>query len=307
MLKVKKFSFILSPVLAGLFLFFFLLFYSLHVPIPSTNKPLIFYNSEKRVDLNQVLKKTLHTAHQSITLHTYAFTDLSLLSLLEKQAEKGISIHIYYDKKASSPVSFLEKENFYFHPTEGKGLIHEKLWIIDEELLFIGSTNLTPSSLKMHDNLMVGLYAPPLAKALSEGRPEEFHLETDWASLHSYSLPSKRGFEALLETLDQAKKEVILSLFTFTHPLIAEKLINLHKKGVKINLKLDRGTAHGASKNIKKLFESEGIFVQTSQGLQLHHHKWAKIDQKTHIIGSANWTKAAFNKNNDLILIINIK
>lgn len=200
-----------------------------------------------------------------------------------------------------------KKENFYFHSTEGKGLIHEKLWIIDQKLLFIGLTNLTPSSLRMHDNLMVGLYAPPLAKTLSEGRPEEFHLETDWASLHTYSLPSKRGFEALLETLDQAKKEIFLSLFTFTHPQIAEKLIQLHKKGIKINLKLDGGTARGASKKIKKLFESEGIPVQTSQGLQLYHHKWAIIDQKTHIIGSANWTKSAFNKNNDLILIINIK
>ncbi|MDN3509552.1 MAG: phospholipase D-like domain-containing protein, partial [Candidatus Neptunochlamydia sp.] len=288
MLKVKKFSLVLSPVLIGLFLFSFLLFYSLHIHIPSDNKPLIFYNSEKRVDLNQLLKKTLYIAQESVILHTYAFTDLSLLSLLKKQAEKGVSIHIHYDKKVSPSLHLLEKENFHFHPTEGKGLIHEKLWIIDEKILFIGSTNLTPSSLKMHDNLMVGLYVPPLAKVLSQGRPEAFHLETDWAILHTYCLPSKQGLEALLESLDQAKKEIFLSLFTFTHPQIAEKLIQLHKKGVKIHLKLDRGTARGASKNIKKLFESEGIPVQTSHGLQLYHHKWATIDQKTHIIGSAN-------------------
>ncbi len=305
--KVKRFSLILSPVLAGLFLFLFLLFYSLHTPIPSTNKPLIFYNSEKRIDLNQLLKKALSTAQESVTLHTYAFTDLSVLSLLKKQAEKGICIHIHYDKKASPSLHFLENDNLHFHPTEGKGLIHEKLWIIDEKLLFIGSTNLTPSSLKMHDNLMVGLHAPPLAKALSERRPESLHLETNWATLHTYCLPSKQGFEALLESLDQAKKEISLSLFTFTHLQIAEKLIQLHKKGVKINLKLDGATARGASKNIKKLFESKGIPVQTSQGLQLYHHKWATIDQKTHIIGSANWTKSAFIKNKDIILIINIK
>lgn len=268
---------------------------------------MIFYDSEKRIDLNQLLKKVLFTAQESVILHTYAFTDLSLLSLLKKQAERGISIHIHYDKKVSPPLHVLEKENFHFHPTEGKGLIHEKLWIIDEKLLFIGSTNLTPSSLKMHDNLMVGLYAPPLAKILSMERPQAFHLETDWATLHAYCLPGKQGLEALLESLDQAKKEICLSLFTFTHPQIAEKLIQLHKKGIKVHVKLDGGTAKGASKKIKNLFESQGIPVQTSQGLQLYHHKWATIDQKTHIIGSANWTKSAFNKNKDIILIIKIK
>lgn len=297
----------ISPVLAGLFLFFFLLVYSLYTPLPSPKKPIIFYNSERRIDLNHTLKKIINTAKKSITLHTYSLTDLSILSLLKNRAEKGISIHLYYDKKASLPLDLLNQKNFHFHPIQGKGLIHEKLWIIDETLLFLGSTNLTPSSLKMHDNLMVGLYVPPLAKTLSKKRPEEIHLETDKAAFHYYSLPNKSGFKALLETLDQAQKEVSLSLFTFTHPEIAEKLIALHKKGIKITLKLDRGTARGASKDVKRILENEKIHVQTSQGLQLFHHKWAIIDQKTHILGSANWTKAAFNKNNDLILIINIK
>ncbi|MEM8727217.1 MAG: phospholipase D-like domain-containing protein [Chlamydiota bacterium] len=277
------------------------------MPLPSNEKPLLFYNSEKRVDLNRLLKKAVFAAQESVILHTYAFTDLSLLSLLKKQREKGISIHIHYDKKASPPIDVLEKENFHFYPTEGKGLIHDKLWIIDEKLLFTGSTNLTRSSLKMHDNLMVGLYVPPLAKILAKGRPEAFYLETDWATLQTYCLPGQRGLEAVLESLDRAEKEISLSLFTFTHRRIAEKLIRLHKKGIKIDLTLDRGSARGASKNIKKLLESEGIRVQTGRGLQLHHHKWAVIDRKTHIVGSANWTQAAFNKNNDLILIIDLK
>lgn len=304
MLKAKRFSLFLSPALAGLFLFFFLIFVSLHISLPNPKRPLIFYNSEKRADLSRLLRKSLYAAEKSITLRTYSLTDLSLLSLLKKLAEKGIAVHLYYDKKASPSLASLAKENFYLHPMEGKGLFHEKLWIIDKKLLFIGSANLTPSSLKMHDNLMLGLYAPPLAEALSEEHFETFHFETEWASFEVHCLPSKQGLKALLRTLDDARKEVSLSLFTFTHPEIAEKLISLHKKGVKVNLKLDRGAAQGAGKKIKKGLESNGIPVQTSQGLQLFHHKWAIIDQKTHIIGSANWTKSAFNKNKDLILII---
>lgn len=303
MLKVKRFSVVLGPALVGLFL----LFYALYVPLPSENRPLILYNSEKRCDLNRLLKKALTTAKKSVVLRTYAFTDFSLLSLLKKQGDKGVVIHLHYDQKQSPSLHSFQCKNIHFHPTKGKGLIHDKLWIIDDTSLFIGSANLTPSSLKMHDNLMVGLYAPPLAKVLSEKRPETFHLETDWASLDVYCLPNKKGLEALLQTLDQAKKEITLSLFTFTHLEIAEKLIEQHKKGVKIHLTLDGSSARGASKKIKQLLESRGISVKTSQGLQLYHHKWATIDHNTHIVGSANWTKAAFNKNSDILLLINTK
>lgn len=304
-LKVKKSN--VSPVLAGLFLFIFFLTFSLYVPLPTPKNPIRFYNSEKRADLSRTLCVAIKKAQKSITLHTYSLTDTSLLTLLKKRGKEGITINLYYDKKASPSLKILEEENFHFHPTTGKGLFHEKIWIIDEKLLFLGSTNLTPSSLKMHDNLMVGLYAPPLAEKLSQKRPDELELLVGNHSVHYFSLPSSNALEALLRALNKAEREVFLYLFTFTHPLLAEKLIELHKKGVKITLNLDGTTARGASKNVKKLLENEGISVQTSQGLQLLHHKWAVIDQKTHILGSANWTKAAFNKNKDFILIINNK
>jgi phosphatidylserine/phosphatidylglycerophosphate/cardiolipin synthase-like enzyme len=41
-----------------------------------------------------------------------------------------------------------------------------------------------------------------------------------------------------------------------------------------------------------------------SQGQQLLHHKWAIVDEEQWIMGSANWTKAAFAKNEDFLLIL---
>ncbi|MCB1107705.1 MAG: hypothetical protein KDK76_06395 [Chlamydiia bacterium] len=159
----------------------------------------------------------------------------------------------------------------------------------------------------MHQNLMVGLYAPTLAKELSSNRPKEIKLSLGNRDLHYFSLPNEKGLEALLATLDQAEKKVQLSLFTFTHPLLVEKLIELHKKGVKVCVKLDGTTAEGASRKAREMLEKEGIKVKISKGRELFHHKWAEVDKKIFIIGSANWTKSAFNKNRDFILFINNK
>ena len=302
--KVRRFKRLFIGGAYGLFLSLFLIIYSLHISLPCLKKPLLFYNSEKGKDLNLLLKKAIASAQMSIILRTYGLTDPVILSLLKKKAQQGISISLYYDQRANPDLAHLNERHFHFYPMKGKGLIHEKIWIIDETLVFIGSANVTPSSLRMHENLMVGMHAPFLAKTLAKKRPSALHISLGEHQIHYYSLPSQDGLNAVLTTLDQAKKKVSLSFFTFTHPLIGEKLIELYKKGIKIDIKLDKGSAEGSSKKIKDTLESQGISIQTSQGIQLFHHKWAIIDKKTHIIGSANWTRAAFDKNQDLILII---
>jgi phosphatidylserine/phosphatidylglycerophosphate/cardiolipin synthase-like enzyme len=274
---------------------------ALYTSLPSAQKPLQFYRSSERNDLNRVLTQSIKKAHRTITLKTYALTDLSLLSLLKKRAREGIVVDLYYDEKASPLLTQLEGEYFHLHPQKGKGLFHEKIWIFDEEKVFLGSTNLTPSSLRMHENMMVGLFAPKLAKALSEGRPPMFQEE----GLTYYSLPQSEAFGALLKTLRGAQKRVSLTLFTFTHPEIAEVLRELHQKGVKISLKLDGTSARGSSQKVKEFLNNVGIHVEVTQGLELCHEKVGVIDQEVYIIGSANWTKAAFQKNKDFILIIN--
>ncbi|WP_194848038.1 phospholipase D-like domain-containing protein [Candidatus Neptunochlamydia vexilliferae] len=284
-----------------------LVFYATWVPLPTEKTPFHLYSTDKRDDLKKTLLSALKRAKHSITLHTYALTDQAVLSLLKKKGEKGMLVHLYYHKKASPELETLEWKNVHFHPIKGRGLMHEKIWIIDQKTLFLGSANLTTSSLKMHDNLMVGLYAPALAEALSQKRVEERVLEVGGRSLHYFSLPSQKGLEALLEALDQGEREVSAALFTFTHPLLVKKLIELHERGVKVSLTLDRTTSHGASKKALEALEEAGIRVKISSGLQLCHHKWAQIDQKILIIGSANWTAAAFEKNRDFILIIKMK
>ena len=301
--KGKRFKLrysIVPAVLAGIFF----LFYILHISLPSSKNPYHLYSTDQGDDLKEVLKKSIRRSKESITLRTYAITDLGILSLLKKKAEEGVEIHLTYHKKTSPNLHLLENKNFYFHPIQEKGLMHEKIWIIDKELLFLGSTNLTPSSLKMHDNLMVGLYAPSLAQTLSSTRPSKITDRVGSRDLLYFSLPNQEALKTLLFTLDQAKKIVKISLFTFTHPLLVEKLIELHKRGVRVFVTLDGTTAQGASKEAKKRLEEAHVRVKTSKGRALFHHKSAEIDNKIFIIGSANWTKSAFNKNRDFILFI---
>lgn len=280
------------------------IFYSLHVSLPSPKAPIQFYSTHHRDDLKLTLIQALKRAKHSIFLKTYALTDTSILSLLKKRAQEGVDIHLYYHKKTTPKLEGLSSPHLHFHPVQEKGLMHEKIWIVDESQIFLGSANITYSSLKMHENSVLGLYAPELARILVQSRPKELTYPLEGQTIQFFSLPNKRALEILIENLDKAQRRVDLFLFTFTHPDIVKKLVELHSRGVHINLLVDAHTARGASKKALTCLSKSGISIYLSRGSQLFHHKWALIDQSTLIFGSANWTQAAFTKNKDFLLLL---
>lgn len=300
-LKGRRFK--VSPTLVvGLLFFAGLCWHLSHVPFPTHKNPIRFYSTEKRDDLKQLLIRAIQEAKTSITLHSYAITDQEILLALKKAKAE---IHLYYDGKATPPLNEWENDHLHLHPIYGKGLMHEKIWIFDEIRVFLGSTNLTTTSLTMHDNMMVGLHAPTLAKKLLQGEPLDETFCLGNSKIRYLSLPSpEKGLQMILDALERAEKRVHLSLFTFTHPQIASKLIELKRRGVVVSVRLDQTTARGASRKIYEALLKEGVKVKTSQGFQLHHHKWAQIDESTHLLGSANWTAAALSKNRDFIILI---
>ena len=257
-----------------------------------------------RDDLKRTTLKALNQAKTSIWIHTYAATDPAVLTTLKHQALQGIEVHLFYHKKTTPKIHQIEQKGFHFHPIDEKGLMHEKWLIVDEKLVFFGTANLTVSSLTMHDNFLLGLYSPALAKAIQAGMSSHYVEIIKEQNFELFFLPHPDALEALLTALDQAQESVTLALFTFTHPAIVKKLLQLHKRQVHVELYLDTYTARGASKKAFKELQVAGITTSLSRGPALFHHKWAVIDSKTFILGSANWTRAAFEKNKDFILFL---
>lgn len=92
-------------------------------------------------------------------------------------------------------------------------------------------------------------------------------------------------------------------MYALTHKDIIAELIASHKKGVSISIFLDKGMVRGTCKKYISLLQREGVplFVRAKGGLL--HHKSALIDN-TYIFGSANWSAAGFNKNEETLLFI---
>jgi cardiolipin synthase A/B len=181
--------------------------------------------------------------------------------------------------------------------------MHKKILITDHSLVFIGSANFTPTSLRMHDNIVVGLYQKDLAAFIEDSLANHLSFKIGVQDADFWHLPDFQNqcLEKILSSIHQSKKTIHIALFTFTHPKIIEALLKAKERGVNILIAIDWYSSQGASKKAVAILKKNGITPLISQKGKLLHYKWALIDEKTLFLGSANWTKSAFSHNEDCI------
>jgi cardiolipin synthase len=265
----------------------------------------LLYSNVCHDNLEKLFVEAIYSAQHSILLFIYSLSDSSLIDALNAQAKKGISVKVIHDM-TTPPTGFQKLCTFI--DNEGikpSGLMHRKILIVDSEKVWIGSANMTTESLKLHDNLVIGVMNPLLAKVIasqksfasfnSGGQPMEY-----------WGLPEegREGLKRLIQLIDSAQKTVRVAMFTWTHSALTEAIIRAHRRGIDVEVVLDRGQAQGVCQQCVKTLQAGGVEPKLSSGLGLLHHKFAWIDEEVLVNGSANWTQAAFTRNSDCFLIL---
>ncbi|MCI5052577.1 MAG: phospholipase D-like domain-containing protein [Simkaniaceae bacterium] len=279
--------------LALALLFSLLWIYTNYFKVVSPEHPIQVYSTEKKHDLKKVVLFYLKSARSSIDLTLFSLTDPETIKLLNKKAEK-IPITLTYDAKNSPNLKKILHPNIQLTPIKSRALMHRKLMIIDKHITLIGSTNLTLSSLVIHDNLLMAIHSEAFATGICLERPFSTPLKEHLLTL--YPLPNACALKHLIALLDGAEATIKLDMFTLTHPKLIDALLRAHARGVKLTINLDQ-----SSKRYTKKLEKLVTFKRSHA---LYHHKRVEIDGKILVIGSANWTKAAFTKNADHLLIV---
>ncbi len=300
-------SFLIKVVLAAALFYGYLTVKSFLPVVPSYQKPVVLYSNQMRQSLKATLLKALHSAQKSLFVIMFGLSDLSILDELENKSKNGVKVKLFYDLR-SSP--YIEKPSFRAEKSRKGGLMHQKVIVIDNKTVFLGSANLTASSLSMHGNLLIGFYSSALAQFLQEkaphGKGQCFRGVIGGQNIELFLLPDikKEAISSLIRMLRLSKQSIHLAMFTLTYPVLVKELIAAQKRGVAVTVIVDARSGMGiGSKTIADL-KKAGVKVMLSSGIELLHYKHLIIDDKILISGSANWTKAAFFKNHDCFFIL---
>ena len=109
--------------------------------------------------------------------------------------------------------------------------------------------------------------------------------------------------DRIIEEIEGAKKAIRVQMYFFTSKPITEALIEAHKRGIKVEIILDKSQQKMTYGRFRVLRRA-GISVYFDSEHAIANNKIMLIDRRTVITGSYNFTKAAEEKNAENVLII---
>jgi phosphatidylserine/phosphatidylglycerophosphate/cardiolipin synthase-like enzyme len=123
--------------------------------------------------------------------------------------------------------------------------------------------------------------------------------------------PQGRCSAHIIREIDKAQKELLIAVYAFTNDEIARGVAQAKKRGVSVQIVLDREFDAANEKSQGRFLEGQNIPVKRLSGMKpaapekepgLMHQKFAVIDRKIVFTGSYNWTRSADNSNDENLL-----
>jgi phosphatidylserine/phosphatidylglycerophosphate/cardiolipin synthase-like enzyme len=115
--------------------------------------------------------------------------------------------------------------------------------------------------------------------------------------------PGGNCTDAIVKALGDAKRSMLVQAYSFTAAPIAKALLDAHKRGVQVQVILDK--SQGTEKYSSADFlANQGVPTMIDANHAIAHNKVMIIDDETVLTGSFNFTKAAQEKNAENLLII---
>jgi phosphatidylserine/phosphatidylglycerophosphate/cardiolipin synthase-like enzyme len=130
--------------------------------------------------------------------------------------------------------------------------------------------------------------------------------------VHTCFSPQGRCSNYILREIDTAKQELLVAVYAFTSDDLAGALVQARKRGVAVQVIVDREFDRLNDNSKSKFLEGQKIAVRRIAGAisnpgekdsGLMHQKFAIIDRRVVFTGSYNWTHSAESRNDENLLM----
>lgn len=272
-----------------------------------------------RNDFCKRLVKEINGANSSIDIAIYGFGEQKeIYEALLNAKNRGVKIRavVDYAKNIDEMFSYNSKFKQDFAPKESKmpSIMHNKFFIFDNKLLINGSVNISSTgSGGYNSNIAAAITDREIIKAYKAEFEQMYAMKFSIskkqnnyssAKLSAYFSPNGNVYqEAILPNIQNAKEKIYVSAFYLTDKNLIEELISAKKRGVEVLIILDATSANNFKDRLAKLRNNAIPTIVENWGGK-NHEKTIVIDDKILILGSCNFSKSGFYKNDENILVI---
>ena len=127
-------------------------------------------------------------------------------------------------------------------------------------------------------------------------------VSTIWAcEITPYFSPAEDVQAVALKEVQAARTSIHGSLFGITNGVLADSLAAQAKKGLDVELALDKMQSAGKA-SLDKSLKQSGLVITIKKKQVLEHNKYVVIDGATVLMGSWNWSNNAQRQDNSDVL-----
>ena len=109
--------------------------------------------------------------------------------------------------------------------------------------------------------------------------------------------------EEVVHAIGAAKDRILVQAYSFTSEPIAQALIAAHRRGVRVEVLLDRSQATDRRSSAARL-AGAGVPLEIDRAHAIAHNKVIVIDGETVLTGSFNFTESAERRNAENLLVL---
>jgi phosphatidylserine/phosphatidylglycerophosphate/cardiolipin synthase-like enzyme len=291
------------------------------------------HGEEQDVPLDDALIALIDGAKQSIDFAIYDLKDDGIIDALIDAHDRDVRVRMVGDGDEAEDDGYVAIQDAGIEQSlrETSGIMHNKFLIIDERVVWTGSTNLTYNGLYLNDNDALLLDSRELANeytyefeqmfdeelfgAKKESVNTENQISFNEETLEFYFAPQDNPVDIMESLIEDADHSALFMVFSFTHSDLKDALIDAKKAGVEVAGILDEGQTKPWYSQDEALAEG-GVPTYIDGNKNAYgfaggklHHKALIVDAGTDsdpfvVTGSFNWSKSADTKNDENLVVI---
>lgn len=263
----------------------------------------------------------INSAQQALDVAVYDMDLLPVTEALLRARDRGVRVRVVTetDNADTKAIARLRAGGIPVVTDEREGYMHNKFMVIDGDRVWTGSMNFTYHDVYQNDNNAVLIHSSDLARNYSTKFSAMFErrafgpartsgdtvprLTVRGIRMENYFAPEDPTIEAIQQVIRGARERIVWMAFVFTHPRIADVLIERARAGVKIHGVLERAGAEAPASQFRRLRQA-GIDVLKDGNPYNMHHKVLVIDRRIVLFGSYNFSRNAAQDNDENLLIV---
>ncbi|MBR2069695.1 MAG: DUF1669 domain-containing protein [Candidatus Gastranaerophilales bacterium] len=265
------------------------------------------------------LVSEINNAKNTIDIALYGIGDVpKVYNALNEAKLRGVKIRAVVDYSRRMDELYPKTGDFikdFNSKTDNSEIImHNKFFIFDDKKIMTGSANISPSGIGGYSaNSLVFLESEKIAQRFKSefeqmyqskfsALKDKFDIVCD-SEICAYFSPKDDIKNVILSKINSSKEEICVSAFYLTHKDIINALISAKARGVKVYIIQDAVGANNF-KNRLDLLRKAGILLKVENWGGKDHEKTIVFDNKSLLIGSANFSASALSKNDENVLLI---